>query len=51
VWCCWQVKLCDPHLGALEARFSRRGAIQIHHLYIFTFYLSSYCSDILVELK
>jgi len=32
---CWQVKLCDPHLSALEARFSRRGAIQIHHLYLF----------------
>ena len=26
---CWQVKLCDPHLNALEVRFSRRGAIQI----------------------
>jgi len=30
---CWQVKLCDPHLSALEVRFSRRGAIQIDHLY------------------
>jgi len=25
-----QVKLCDPHLSALEVRFSRRGAIQIY---------------------
>jgi len=33
---CWQVKLCDPHLSALEVRFSRRGAVQIGHLfYIF----------------
>ena len=32
---CWQVKLCDPHLIALEVRFSRRGAIQIHHLYLY----------------
>jgi len=31
---CWQVKLCDPHLSALEARFSQRGAIQIDHLYL-----------------
>ena len=23
-----QVKLCDPHLSALEVRFSRRGAIR-----------------------
>jgi len=30
---CWQVKLCDPHLSALEVRFSRRGAIQIDHLF------------------
>ena len=29
VWCEWQVTLCDPHLSALEARFSRRRAIQI----------------------
>jgi len=29
VWCCWQVTLCDPHLSALEVRFSRRCAIQI----------------------
>jgi len=32
---CRQVKLCDPHLSALEARFSRRGAIQIDHLYLY----------------
>ena len=25
---CWQVKLCDLHLSALEVMFSRRGAIQ-----------------------
>jgi len=32
---CWQVKLCDPHLSALEVRFSRRGAIQIYvYLYL-----------------
>jgi len=31
---CWQVKLCDPHLSALEVRFSRRGAIQIDYLYL-----------------
>jgi len=37
---CWQVKLCDPHLSALEARFSRRGAIQIHHLYLFLPFVS-----------
>jgi len=29
VWCDWQVTLCDPHLSALEVRFSRRCAIQI----------------------
>ena len=34
---CWQVKLCDPHLSALEVRFSRRGAKQIDHLYLFIF--------------
>ena len=34
---CWQVKLCDPHLSALEVRFSRRGAIQIDYRYLFTF--------------
>jgi len=27
---CLHVKLCDPHLSALEVRFSRRGAIQIY---------------------
>jgi len=27
---CLQVKLCDPHLSALDVRFSRRGAIQIY---------------------
>jgi len=27
---CLQGKLCDPHLSALEVRFSRRGAIQIY---------------------
>jgi len=32
---CWQVKLCDPHLSALEVRFSRRYAIQIDvYLYL-----------------
>jgi len=29
VWCDWQVTLCDPHLSALEVKFSRRCAIQI----------------------
>jgi len=33
---CWQVKLCDPHLSALEVRFSRRGAIKIYvYLYLY----------------
>jgi len=33
---CWQVKLCDPHLSALEeVRFSRPGAIQIDYLYLY----------------
>ena len=33
---CLQVKLCDPHLSALEVRFSRRGAIQIYvYLYLY----------------
>jgi len=33
---CLQVKLCDPHLSALEVRFSRWGAIQIYvYLYIY----------------
>ena len=32
---CLQVKLCDPHLSALEVRFSRWGAIQIYvYLYL-----------------
>jgi len=32
---CLQVKLCDPHLSALEMKFSRRGAIQIYvYLYL-----------------
>ena len=32
---CLQVKLCDPHLSALEVRFSQRGAIQIYvYLYL-----------------
>jgi len=35
---CWQVKLCDSHLSAFEVRFSWWGAIQIDHLYLFTFY-------------
>ena len=33
----WQVKQCDPHLSALEVRFSRLGAIQIDYLYLYTF--------------
>ena len=38
VWCCWQVKLCDPDLSALEVRFSRRGAIQIDvYLYLYLY--------------
>jgi len=33
---CWQIKLYDPHLSALEVRFSRRGAIQIYvYLYLY----------------
>jgi len=37
VWCDWQVTLCDPHLSALEVRFSRRCAIQIDvYLYLTT---------------
>jgi len=32
---CLQVKLCDPHLSALEVSFSRRGAVQIYvYLYL-----------------
>ena len=35
VWSDWQVTLCDPHLSALEVRFSRRCAIQIDvYLYL-----------------
>ena len=35
VCCDWQVTLCDPHLSALEVRFSRRCAIQIDvYLYL-----------------
>ena len=35
VWFDWQVTLCDPHLSALEVRFSRRCAIQIDvYLYL-----------------
>ena len=35
---CWQVKLCDPHLSALEVRSSRRGAIQIYvYLYLYLY--------------
>jgi len=49
---CWQVKLCDPHLSALEVRFSRRGAIQINHLYLLPFrsrsFLERWASDIQV---
>ena len=32
----WQVTLCDPHLSALEVRFSRRCAIQIDVYLTFT---------------
>ena len=35
---CLQAKLCDPHLSALEVRFSRRGAIRIYvYLYIYIY--------------
>ena len=40
VWCCWQAKLCDPHLSALELRFSRRCAIQID-VYLYYYYSQS----------
>ena len=31
------IKLCDPHLSALEVRFSRRGTIQIYvYLYLYS---------------
>jgi len=37
---CLRVKLCDPHLSALEVRFSRRGAIQICvYLYLYLYCL------------
>jgi len=41
---CLQVKLRDPHLSALEVKFSRRGAIQIYvYLYLHPYMaLSSY---------
>jgi len=36
VFAALQVKLSDPHLSALEVRFSRRGAIQIYvYLYLY----------------
>jgi len=36
VWFDLQVTLCDPHLSALEVRFSRRCAIQIDvYLYLY----------------
>ena len=38
---CLQVKLCDPHLSALEVRFSRRGAIQIY-VYLYLYYQAYY---------
>ena len=47
VWCDWQVTLCDPHLSALEVRFSRRCAIQID-VYLTLPYL--YLHDLLVTL-
>jgi len=46
---CWQVKLCDPHLSALEVRFSRRGAIQIDHIYLLP--LQTRCPAILICLN
>jgi len=46
---CLQVKLCDPHLSALEVRFSRRGAIQIYvYLYL---YLTSAQTEVLETLQ
>jgi len=35
---CLQVKLCDPHLSALEVRFSRRDAIQIIYVYLYLYH-------------
>jgi len=48
---CLQVKLCDPHLSALEVSFSRRGAIQIYvYVYVFTFTFSfSFAEWLLVQ--
>ena len=45
---CLQVKLCDPHLSALEVRFSRRGAIQIY-VYLTLLWLRSVskCSTVI----
>jgi len=45
---CLQVKLCDPHLSALELRFSRRGAIQIYvyvYLYLLLFMIVCMCAE------
>ena len=40
---CWQVKLCDPHLSALEVTFSRRGTIQIDvYLYLYLLTVAGY---------
>ena len=37
-----QVKPCDPHLSALEVRFSRRGAIQIY-VYVYVYLYLYHC--------
>ena len=38
---CLQAKLCDPHLSALEVRFSRRGTIQTYlYLYLYIKFLN-----------
>jgi len=42
VWCDWQVTLYDPHLSALEVRFSRRCAIQINVYLYLTFTLQGW---------
>jgi len=39
---CLQVKVCDPHLSALEMRFSQRGAIQIY-IYLYRYLLVESC--------
>ena len=40
---CLQIKLCDPHLSALEVRFSRRGAIQIYvYVYLYLYIRSTW---------